>query len=56
MEAPAAARRSNGMEVIMPAHQADKRQPGNFPLSEKILTLGHNLALVSVLYFSERPE
>jgi len=29
MEAPAAACRSSGMEVIMPAHQADKRQRGN---------------------------
>ena len=27
-----------------------------FPWSEKIPTLGRNLALISVLYFSERPE
>jgi len=27
-----------------------------FVWSEKIPTLGHNLALVSVLYLSERPE
>jgi hypothetical protein len=29
MEAPAAACRSSGMEMIVPAHQADKRQRGN---------------------------
>ena len=27
-----------------------------FPWSEKIPTLGHNLALISVLYSGERPE
>jgi len=104
MGAPVAACRSSGTEVIMPAHQADKRQRGNsttanfgfstYPQrrfrratsglsgggkenrnglslpgnqiesslpfvsfgSEKIPTLGHNLALVSVLYIGEQPE
>jgi hypothetical protein len=56
MEAPAAQtplKWNGGDYASTPSGQTAARK---FLWSEKIPTLGHNLALVSVLYFSERPE
>ena len=63
MEALTAACRSSGMDVqaeqcrshISSGTKLESSLPF-VPWSEKIPTLGHNLALISVLYLSERPE